>query len=506
MSTSVGGVIILILSIISFIFVPTMIQRGGKATTLGSWDGIAIQNTEDSEFTRQYRNLAGYADSQNLVPSDEFSRTSFYNSLAKIAFDSSVIEVAIQKEVEKAGYIPSDLLVSKALVNYYLDDSGMYSQAKYQKTPASTRSAYRRAIEHSVSTNRFIEDLFGNGKKGGMKMSKAEAEFVKDMAKKVREYKYITFNFDDFPKEEIKKYGLEKANMFEKYDFSALVYETKDEAEKVAKELKDGSKTFENALLELETKKLTDDAGKLEKSERSDIAQLFPDNADLDKVASLKVGDISDVMETSSVQYMIIRCDGEVQKADFESEETLNKVFEKMKSEERGKIEEYLMEKAKGIAEKAKAEGFDAVALGEGKEVKESEGFALNYGSLSYFPSINKSKDLPLAQASKDEEFYKDVFSLKDGEISEPHLLGSNVVLLSQKCEKDTEKDVADNEKVYKNQCENYMNYYGLVMLLSARGMNYYSIPLSQKTFIDFIEKSPKRVDNHQALFSNERN
>lgn len=222
----------------------------------------------------------------------------------------------------------------------------------------------------------------------------------------------------------------------------------------------------------------------LKKSERSDIAQLFPDNADLDKVASLKVGDISDVMETSSVQYMIIRCDGEVQKADFESEETLNKVFEKMKSEERGKIEEYLMEKAKGIAEKAKTEGFDAVALGEGKEVKESEGFSLNYGSLSYFPSINKSKDLPLAQASKDEGFYKDVFSLKDGAISEPHLLGSNVVLLSQKCEKDTEKDVADNEKVYKNQCENYMNYYGLVMLLSARGMNYYSIPLSQKKLL----------------------
>ena len=84
-STSIGGVIIVILSIISFIFLPTMVQSGGRATTLGSWGGVSIQNTENSEFTNQYRNLAGYAESQNLIPSDEFSRTSFYHSLAKVA-------------------------------------------------------------------------------------------------------------------------------------------------------------------------------------------------------------------------------------------------------------------------------------------------------------------------------------------------------------------------------------------------------------------------------------
>ncbi len=504
-STSIGGIIILILSVISFVFMPTMIQRGGKAATLGSWDGIAIQNTEDSEFTSQYRNLAGYAESQNLVPSNEFARNSFYHSLAKVAFDSSVVELAMQSEIEKAGYIPSDLLVSKVLVNYYLDDSGMYSQAKYQKTPANTRSAYKKSVEHSVMVNRFVEDLFGTEKKGGMKMSLAESAFIKDMAKKVREYKYITFNLDDYPKEEIKKYGLEKANMFDKYDFSALVYETRDEAETVAKALKDGSKTFEEALDEIKVKRLTDDAGKLARNERQDIAQLFPDNADLDKIASLKKGEFSDVMESSSVQYMIFRCDGDVEKADFEKEETINRVFEKMKTEDRGRIEEYLIAKAKKWREDAKNEGFEATAARDGREVKESSGFALNYGSLSYFPSINAGKDVSLAPASKNEDFYRDVFSIKNEEISQPHLLGGNVVLLSLAKERDAEKMEADNEKVYKNQCGNYLRYYGLIMLLSAQGMNYYNLPLCQKTFMDFIEKNPKRVDTHEVLFSNDR-
>lgn len=501
-STSLGGVVILILSIISFVFVPTMVQGRAGAITLGSWDGISIQNTDGSEFTNQYRNMVAYSDTYNLSPSDEFSRTSFYHSLAKVAFDTSVIETAMQHEVEKLGYAPSELLVSKSLVQYYLDDNGMYSQNKYQKTPANTRSAYKKAVEHSITASRFVEDLFGNGKKGGMKMSHAERTFIKDMAKKVREYKYIVFNFDDYPKEEIKKYGKEKASLFDKYDFSALVYETEEEAKTIKQALSDGTKSFEDALNEVGTKRLTDNDGKLEKSEKQDLVKLFPDNTDLETILSLKSGEFSPVMQTSDVRYMIIRCDGEVKKADLESEEMLEKIFNKMKAEDSGIIEEYLLTKAKDVSESAKKEGFDEVAKKIEKEVNESVAFSLNYGSLQYFPAIDKTKDSSLASADKNEDFYKDIFSLKDGDVSKPHLIGSNVVILEQISEKDTEKDKADNGKVYENQCNNYINYYGLAMLLATRGMNYFSIPLSQKTFIEFIEKSPKRVDMHEALFA----
>ena len=479
-----------------------MIQRGGSSTTLGSWDNVKIQNTESSEFTSQYRNLAGFADNQNLVPQDEFSRSSFYHSLAKVAFDCAVIEVAIQTELENAGYVPSDFLVSKKLVQYYLDDTGLYSDAKYQKTPSNTRAMYKRSVENTIIGDRFVEDVFGNGKKGGMKISKAEAEFIKEMAKKVREFKYISFNFDDFPKEEIKKYGLEKINLFDKYDFSALVYDDKEKAEQVLKDITEKTKTFDEAIGEIEVKILTDDTGKLERSERGQIAEIFPNNEELDKITALKTGDVSEVLKTSSDQYMIIRCDGDVKKADIESDDVIEKIFTKMKNEDKGLIEEYLLNKAKEMGEKAKTDGFEEIAKQMEKEVVEISAFSLNYGSLSYFPSIDSSKDSILQDAKKDEAFYKDVFSLKDGEVSKPHLLGSAVVLLMQKGEKDSDLSVSDNTKEYKNQCESYLNYYNLVMLLSARGMNYYTIPLSQKTFIEFIEKSPKRVDNHEALFA----
>ena len=239
----------------------------------------------------------------------------------------------------------------------------------------------------------------------------------------------------------------------------------------------------------------------MEKASREDVAELFPDNSDLDKVVVLKSGEFSDVLQTSGMDYVIIRCDGDAKQADFDSEEVQNKVFAKMKSEDRGKIEEYLLDMGKEFAEKAKKDGFDVIASAYDKEVTLSQPFSLNYGSLSYFPSISADKDSVLSLASKNEDFYKDVFSLKDGEVSSPHLLGTNVVVLSQDTEKDSDEYVKDNGKTYKNQCENYMPYYNLVMLLQARGMNFYTIPLAQKTFIDFVLKNPKLIDNHTSLF-----
>lgn len=500
-STSIGGVVILILSIISFIFLPTMVQSGGRATTLGKWGKVSIQNTEDSEFTNQYRNLAGYAENQNLIPSDEFSRTSFYHSLAKVAFDASVVDIAMIDELKRSGYAPSDFLVNKELVKYYLDENEMYSETKFQATPANVKLSHKKAVEHSMIARRYVEDLFGDGKKGGMKMSSSETAFIEDMAKKVRDFKYVSFDFDSYPKEKIKEYGMEKADLYVTYDFSLLSYETEEEAKSVLTSLKDGSKTFEDALKEIENKKLTDENGKLEKASREDVAELFPDNSDLDKVIVLKSGELSDVLQTSGMGYVIIRCDGDAKQADFDSEEVQNKVFAKMKSEDRGKIEEYLLNTGKEFSEKAKKDGFDVVASEYNKEVTLSQPFSLNYGSLSYFPSISANKDSVLSIASKNEDFYKDVFSLKDGEISSPYLLGSNVVVLSQGTEKDSDEYVKDNGKTYKNQCENYMPYYNLVMLLQARGMNFYTIPLAQKTFIDFVLKNPKLIDNHTSLF-----
>ncbi|MGP1438551.1 MAG: peptidylprolyl isomerase [Treponema sp.] len=500
-STSIGGVIILILSIISFIFLPTMIQSGSRATTLGKWGGISIQNTENSQFTNQYRNLAGYAESQNLIPSDEFSRNSFYHSLAKVAFDSSIIDVAMTDELEKAGYVPSDFLVNKELVRYYLDENEMYSETKFQSTPANTKLSYKRAVEHSMMTRRYVEDIFGDGKKGGMKMSSAETAFIEDMAKKVIDFNYVSFGFDSYPKEKIKEYGMQKAELYKTYDFSLLSYETEEEAKNVLTSLKDGSKTFEDALKEIENKKLTNDDGKLEKSSKEDIADLFPDNADLDKVIALKSGELSDVLQTSGMDYVIIRCDGDVKEADFDSSEVQDKVFAKMKSEDRGKIEEYLLETGKEFAAMASSAGFNKALNYYSKEATLSQPFSLNYGSLSYFPSISTDKDSVLSPASKNEDFYKNVFSLKDGEVSSPHLIASNVVVLSQNSEKDSDEYTKDNGKTYKNQCENYMPYYNLVMLLQARGMNFYTVPLAQKTFIDFILKNPKLVDNHTRLF-----
>ena len=96
------------------------------------------------------------------------------------------------------------------------------SESKYQNTPETTRVTYRKEIEKYIKDNRYIEDLFGNGSGYGLKTSSKETDFIVDMAKKERSFKYVVFNLSFYPSSEIVKYGKEHSDLFTSYDLSLL--------------------------------------------------------------------------------------------------------------------------------------------------------------------------------------------------------------------------------------------------------------------------------------------
>ena len=70
------------------------------------------------------------------------------------------MQVAMEDEVVNAGYRVPQFRINKDLINYYLDENGVYSESKYQNTPETTRVTYRKEIEKYIKDNRYIEDLF----------------------------------------------------------------------------------------------------------------------------------------------------------------------------------------------------------------------------------------------------------------------------------------------------------------------------------------------------------
>ena len=168
-----------------------------------------------------------------------------------------------------------------------------------------------------------------------------------------------------------------------------------------------------------------------------------------------------------------------------------------MKSNERGIIEDYLEQKAKTFIETAKIGGFAHEAAVNDLIVQTSNPITLNYGNAAILPQISYQSDTFFAAGLRNDTFFKKAFALKQGEISEPILLGSNVLVLQLDEEKAGSEETLNNiESSYRQFASIWYYEYPLAMLA------YQQLPWGQQTFIDFVLNSKNFTDNFNAVFN----
>ncbi len=501
---SIGGIIILVIGVISFIVAPVLSKTGSAgpdSLVIGSWDKIKINTEQDSPFIEKYRYLNQYVDSQNMMPKEPQQQRFFQNQVLRLAFNMAVFEIAMQDSLRKAGYEVPEFRVKKELVNYYLDENGYYSQAKYEKTSKARKLELQKSMTEYLAINRYIEDLFGNSTNYGLKTSSKESDFIVDMAKKEKSFKYVSFNSSTYPAEEVVKYGKAHKDLFTAYNLSLLTYTTEDTAKKALASIKAGELSFDDAVILNTPKVITDENGKLTYNYRTDINKYFPDNENLKIVLALKTEELSPVVALHNGMFAIVRCDAEPTEANFESEETITKIRNYINVTEKGMVEDYLLKEAKKFSELAKKDGFDTVAEsfnGKTLTVETSNSFPINYGNTAFLQPIPSQG--VLYSISENEDFFKTAFSLKENEVSKPLLIASEVLVLQLNEEKDADEYTLENtKKGYTNQADSWFAYYYAAQLLRMQGMNY-PLPVSQKTFMDYILTNAKFVDNFAEI------
>lgn len=502
-AASIGGIIVFVLGVIAFVVAPMVTERSSQGfKVVGKWGNVRIDNSSSSPFIGQYQFLANYVERQKIEPEDVQMREFFWQQISYLAFRAAVVQVAMEDEVVNAGYRVPQFRVNKDLINYYLDENGVYSESKYQNTPEATRVTYRKEIEKYIKDNRYIEDLFGNGSGYGLKTSSKETDFIVDMAKKERSFKYVVFNLNLYPVSEIVKYGKEHSDLFTMYDFSLLSYLTEEEAKKMLVSIKNGEVSFEDAVILNATKTLTDDNGKVTANYRTDINRYFPDNEHLKTVLALKPSELSSVVSLDNGMFAIVRCNAEPALPDFESEALISNIRNYMNRNEKGLLENYIVNMAGKFVESAKASGFEKAAAdfeGSSLSVETSNLFGINYGNASSLPTLPAQGFFNAV--SKNESFFKKAFALKSGEISEPILAGSEVAVLTLEEEKEVDEYTLDRtKKDYQNQAGAWFPYYHIAAIMSMQGMNY-PLPIAHKTFMDYIFTNSKFQDNFGNLF-----
>lgn len=500
----IGGLAIFILSVIAFIIAPMLgdgMGRGSVPVVLGKWNGIKIDNGPDSPFIGQYRQLKQYA--QNMGQKDPQLAEYLEQQLLYLSFRLAVIQTAMQDEVKRAGYVAPNFMVNKELINFYLDENGSYSDLKYSSTPEAQRATYRKLVENSLTIDRYIEDLFGDGESYGLKTLSKELNFVANMAKKERSLKYVVFNSGIYPVSEIKKYAEEHSDLFTSYNFSLLTYGDEEEAKKVLTTLKNSEAKFEDTVILNTPKILTDDAGKLKNNYRTDINKYFPDNENLKQVLDLKVGELSSVVKTDTGMFAIVRCDAEPTLPDFSNENLIDTVRSYMNQTEKGLIEDYVLGVANRFIQIAKKDGFQKA----GEQFKETElkietsnSFGLNYGNCPFLQPLPTQSIF--YKLSHNEGFFKKVFSLKAGDVSEPILAGQDAVVFTLDTEKEVDQYTIDSTKTeYSRQAGSWFSYYHLALVMGLQGANY-SLPVAQTSFMNYVLENPKFENTFTLLFN----
>ena len=497
---AIGSIIILVFSVITFVFIPA---AGGQAgsnakTMLGKWKNKRLDYTADGLFLREYRQLRSSAEMRGYLRSDNKAQQEFMErQIMRTAFNASMIQLAAQEEALNAGFYLPNKNINRALISFYTDSTGAYSEKLYNETSEQQRLAYRRQVIDYLTAQRYIEDNFGTYDNiFGLKTSSAETAFVQKMAEKERIFNYVVFEESQFPQEKIREYGEEHADLFAEHNLLMLTFTSQEDANKTAQALEKGEITFEDAVITNSTKVGTDSNGKLLSPYRTTVNRTFPESKDLDTVLKLGVDEVSPVVKTS-YGYAIVKCTAPVTAADFTLTETRDRVFSYMKSNERGIIEDYLEQKAKTFAEAAKIGGFAHEASVNDLVVQTSNPITLNYGNAAILPQISAQSDSFFAAGIRNENFYKKAFALKTAEISEPILLGSNVLVLQLEEEKtgseETQNDIATS---YRQFASIWYYEYPLAMLA------YQQLSWGQQTFIDFVLNSKNFTDNFNTVFN----
>ena len=455
----IGSVIVFILATVTFIGAPAIggsMGGGGSSARIqfGSYRGRPIEYTQGNFFERQLRTIAEQqtqAGSQNL-------EAQLY-SIWRQAFESASVHTAVMYYAERGGMDVSEDRVDTELAQYpaFLEN-GSFSPERYEEMPAAERFSLRTYMKEVLIQQQFLEDMIGDNRHAS-----AEVAFLQDMARTERRFSFASFEFDDFPEEQVVSYAEANSDLFRRIKLSSITIDTgSSDAEEVHRQAAEGVSSFEELARIHSADIFAEQGGEMGWEFYYDLEPDFDDIAQLDEVFSLRAGEISPVLQTRT-GYVIYRVNEPAQEPTFDDPAAIQVVREYMETFARGQIEDYAYDRAQAFAETAQELGFSAAADQNSVSVGRTEFFPLNYGDVPLFETPRAAEDsrapegADLDDAANRESFFRAAFSVTADETSSPLVLENKVIVLSLDDERTASSASLDTiENFWGNYLQNF--------------------------------------------------
>lgn len=470
--TTVGSIIILIISFIAFVL-PSQLGSGQESTkkVFGKYKSREIVYEKDSDLVN---NLQSIQNNFYNTYGREHDNSEFYQNFYN-AFKTTVSQYAYEEAAKKAGYVVSEETVNRELRSYFVDETGNFSKALYDETDKDAIVRIKQQMLQAGYSNRVTEDLFGTTSIGesslyGLKESDAELDFLSNFDSNQRAFNMISLDKSTYPDEEVLAFANKNANLFTKYNLSVITFSDKAAADKAAKKLANGT-SFEEVAKEGFTS-FCDSEGKLIYPYYYNyrLSMILNDSADLSKITALSKDAVSDVIELTDGFAIFKNLDAE-EKANFEDEATFKDVRTYVSSYESPMIEDYFIAKANEFKSLATSTSFDNACAELGLTKIDVPAFSLNYGGSSFGTSVNST--LPgLTFADTNETFLKTAFTLKENEVSSPIVMtdqSAGCVIVLQYVPTTQEDSSVDMKAFLAYQIQSYDNIAAANNLLKSK-------------------------------------
>lgn len=470
----IGTIIILVITIVSFVLVPAIAGLDSFAGNLelGRFGNKPIKWAEGNFFAKQlaYRKEQY---SQYMTSETDPATAEWLNRITwQTAFDDTLSRMAILYYIEKSGFDVSSGLVDKTIAQYFTQD-GVFDQMGWQNQSSREKLIIRNQTKENLALQTYGTDVFYS-----QLNSENQTEYLKGLGSEMRNVRFILFKMEDFPQLKVTEYGTTHADSFKKVRLGRITIEKKSEVEAIRKSVLSGEKNFEELAMELSLDGYAQVGGDLGWIYMHSLKDSLKENQ-MESVLALKKGEISDPIQTA-YGWAIYMMKEEVSDPDFNDPTTLEEVRNYIIQNEAGLVEDYLMERATSFTQEARQNGFDNTAEQFGKTPEETGLFPLNYnvrfikGMVSY-----TVESLAMAGVDSSTDFYLSCFDLDEkGDITEPVLLDRVVGVFMLIDRMDVTSNVDD------------------------RALGSFSRDAKERYFNEIIKKSPLFVDKFDETYA----
>jgi hypothetical protein len=441
----IGTIVILIIVIVAFVVVPAIVpeaQRSGVDLTFGYYNKVPISYVSGNYFANMRDAYAQYAQYMQGYMSDQ--------DVWRGAFEETVLHFAMLQAVSQAGYTPPTAVVDREVARLpQFQENGRYSNARYQRLPATTRISLWREMQESIATNHYRNDI------SSLKVASAESEFVRSMTARTRSFGMIAFPLDSYPDEEIAAYAASEPDLFRTIHLSRITINSSErEARQVLDSVRNGNQTFEEAAQTQSQDSYAERGGDMGTQMAYELTSEVPDAAERESVIATANGEYSPLVKVPT-GWAFFRTDEEPRPVDIEDPANLSRIRSYLTSFERGRMEDWLFAQARLLIDAAAEDGFDAAVEARGAQKRDFGPLPLNYGGVAItdsaqgtnlFPALSAQSISELVPAESNENFWRAAFFTPLETPSEPLVIGDNVLVLYPR--EEIIKDEAETEGI----------------------------------------------------------